>query len=160
MTGASPKNATFWSSWLRAGLAPQPFIFWVQNIGSCVLSSSRATKWPPYELILSISKFPHIRYIRLYTAYIWSYTAYIRYMEFPYTIWANPNHEGRAHEGRAETEWRQSWDTSAGCKLLEHGVVECSRQSSSSRNSSTREESPLTPLKITNFPNFSGPTKS
>ena len=23
------KNATFWSYWLRAGLAPQPFFFWI-----------------------------------------------------------------------------------------------------------------------------------
>ena len=25
-----------------------------------------------------------------YTVYIRSYTAYIRYMEIPYTVWANP----------------------------------------------------------------------
>jgi len=33
-------------------------------IGSCVLSSLRATKWNPYELILSKFISPHIRYIR------------------------------------------------------------------------------------------------
>jgi len=84
------ENATFWSFWLRAGLAPQPFIFCVWNIGSCVLSFSRATKWPPYELILSISKFTYGIYG--YTVYIRSYTANIRYMEIPYTVWANPKH--------------------------------------------------------------------
>jgi len=97
------KNATFWSFWLRAGLAPQPFIFWVWNIGSCVLSSSRATKWPPYELILSISKFPYIRYIRLYGVYTVIYGIYTVYgnpiyglgQPYIYTILANPTHEHR-----------------------------------------------------------------
>ena len=76
------ENATFWSFWLRAGLPPQPFIFLVWNIGSCVLSSSRATKWPPFELILSISKFPYIRYIRLYGVYTVIYGIY--------TVYGNP----------------------------------------------------------------------
>jgi hypothetical protein len=76
------ENATFWSFWLRAGLAPQPFIIWVWNIGSCVLSSSRATKWPPYELILSISKFPYKRYIRLYGVHTVIYGIY--------TVYGNP----------------------------------------------------------------------
>ena len=84
------KNATFWSFWLQAGLAPQPFNFWVWNICSCVLSSSKATEWPPCELILSISKFTYGIYG--YTVYIRSYTAYIRYMEIPYTVWANPKY--------------------------------------------------------------------
>ena len=35
-------------------------------IGSCVLSSSRATKWNHYELILSKFITPHIPYIRKY----------------------------------------------------------------------------------------------
>ena len=60
-------------------------------IGSCVLSNSRATKWTPYELILSESIFSYIRYYGN-TAYIRSYTAYIQYMEPPCTVWANPTY--------------------------------------------------------------------
>jgi len=30
-----------------------------------------------------------------YTVYIRSYTAYIRYTEIPYTVWANPRHKGK-----------------------------------------------------------------
>jgi hypothetical protein len=70
------ENATF------CHLAPQPFILWVWDIGSCVLSSPRAAKWPPYELILSISKFPYIRYIRLYGVYTVIYGIY--------TVYGNP----------------------------------------------------------------------
>ena len=60
-------------------------------IGSCVLSTSRATKWTPYELILSQSIFS---YIRIYgnTAYIRSYTAYIQYMGIPCSVLANPTY--------------------------------------------------------------------
>ena len=60
-------------------------------IGSCVLSNSRATKWTPYELILSESIFP-IYGIYGNTAYIRSYTAYIQYMGILCTVLANPNY--------------------------------------------------------------------
>ena len=51
-------------------------------IGSCVLSTSKATKWTPYELILSESISSYIRYVRKYGVYTVIYGVY--------TVYGNP----------------------------------------------------------------------
>ena len=57
----------FFLAWSRPSSLNSHFLGikdWVMRI-----SSSRAAKWPPYEIILSDSIFPHIRYIRKYGIY-------------------------------------------------------------------------------------------